>query len=168
MTSPASAAGGRISPRPPRWDNHLCSMKGRFLGEECGFEVSVPGAIRNRVPGDGSPFIPAPTDRTRWGMGDARDRCTNLIPFKWISRSNGYPVQMDKDTHALSHPQSRPTSQSASAKVSSPISSDYPHGEAATDQRHRAIGATAPERCARVLGGGAASPASAWAYFGHT
>jgi hypothetical protein len=53
-------------------------------------------------------------------------------------------------------------------EVSPPISSDYPHGEAATDQRHRAIDATAPERCARVLVGGAASPASAWALFGHT
>src|SRR5664280_114092 len=128
-TTPFSARNGRPG-RAPK------------TREECGFEVSVPGAIRNRVPGDGSPFIPAPTDRTRWGIGDVRDRCTNLIPFKWIR------IPMRYRTLGAARRARAPQ-----REVSPPISSDYPHGEAATDQRHRAIDATAPERCARVLVG---------------
>lgn len=48
-------------------------------------------------------------------------------------------VQLDKDTHVLSHPWTRPDEPECLSEMRSRVVSDYPYGEAATQQRHRAI-----------------------------
>lgn len=54
-----------------------------------------------------------------------------LIPFKWVWTPMCYRTLGAPDKHERF------------SEVSSPASSDYPYGEAATQQRHRAIDASA-------------------------